>query len=269
MNNAVTDNQTRDLAIKFLQLFSDLLNSILQDFNAKADVTEMKTYIKTIEKSGNDLIFKDGNGNTVYELPVLKSDPLLSLSSNTLSLAVNSSSDVTVSRLGDGLISAAFIDGTDCALVSVSDTTITFTATSAGSGSYQVNVAESSNYTAASDTVIVTVEETMSTDWFSFYLNKPTVTVNAGATDNTATYTLNVNNDKLESVDVSSNIGWVSVNTDTKKITITAPSQPGNYQATLTATGHYHEQTATKSATLNIDVQATAPTPSPKPDDAN
>ena len=217
---------------------------------------ELKNYIRSIQETSNGILFIDGFGNIVYELPVLKSDPQLSLNSNALSLSLNSSSDVTVTRLGDGIISADFVDGTDCALVAVSDTTITFTATSAGSGSYQVNVAESSNYTAATDTVIVTVEETMNSNWFTFTLNKSSVNVTAGETDDTTTYTLNINNDKLESVDVNSNIGWVSVNTDTKKITVAPPSglQAGGYGAIITATGHYHEQTANNTATLNITV---------------
>ena len=217
---------------------------------------ELKNYIRSIQETSNGILFIDGFGNIVYELPVLKSDPQLSLNSNALSLSLNSSSDVTVSRLGDGAISATFVDGTDCALVAVSDTTVTFTATSEGSGSYQVNVAESSNYTTATDTVIVTVEETMNSNWFSFSLNNSSAYVTAGETDDTVTYTLNINNDKLESVDVNSNIGWVSVNTDTKKITVAPPSnlQANTYTAILTATGHYHEQTAANTATLNITV---------------
>lgn len=120
---------------------------------------ELKNYIRSIQETANGILFIDGYGNTVYELPVLKSDPQLSISSNALSLSLNSSSDVTVSRLGVGAISATFIDGTDCAVATVSDTTVTFTGKNVGTGVYKINLASTTEYMASSDTVTVSVEE--------------------------------------------------------------------------------------------------------------
>ena len=123
--------------------------------------SNMENYIRSIQSTANGVQFLDGNGNVVFTLSnsnaVEKQDPLLSLSSHSLALTVGSASDVSVTRLGDGIISATFIDGSDCAVATVSDTTVSFSASSAGSGTCQINLAETSDYSAASDSIIVTV----------------------------------------------------------------------------------------------------------------
>ena len=120
---------------------------------------ELKNYIRSIQETANGILFIDGFGNTVYSLPVLKSDPQLSISSNALSLSLNSSSDITVTRLGDGAISVTFIDGSDCAVATVSNTTVSFSGENVGTGVYKIDLASTSEYTASSDTVTVSVEE--------------------------------------------------------------------------------------------------------------
>ena len=83
----------------------------------------------------------------------------LSLSADTLSLdATTTSGTITVTRAGDGAISASF-SATDIATVAVSGNIITITGVASGSATVTVNVAEGTNHTApSSKTVAVTVQ---------------------------------------------------------------------------------------------------------------
>lgn len=115
-----------------------------------------------IYKIDTAILLDDDSDDIVTPIVTSKVSPQLSLSANTLSLiygeGTNHSSDVTVTRLGDGVISTAFIDGTDCATTSISDTTITFTGSLEGTGNYRVSVAESNDYFAESTTLTVNVD---------------------------------------------------------------------------------------------------------------
>ncbi len=83
----------------------------------------------------------------------------LSLSADTLSLdATTTSGTITVTRAGDGAISASS-SATDIATVSVSGNIVTITGVASGSATITINVAEGTNYTApSSKTVAVTVQ---------------------------------------------------------------------------------------------------------------
>lgn len=83
----------------------------------------------------------------------------LSLSADTLSLdATTTSGTITVTRAGDGAISASS-SATDIATVSVSGNIVTITGVASGSATITINVAEGTNYTApSSNTVAVTVQ---------------------------------------------------------------------------------------------------------------
>lgn len=82
----------------------------------------------------------------------------LSLSADTLSLdATTTSGTITVTRAGDGAISASS-SATDIATVSVSGDIVTITGVASGSATITVNVAEGTNHTApSSKTIAVTV----------------------------------------------------------------------------------------------------------------
>ena len=82
-----------------------------------------------------------------------------SLSADTLSLdATTTSGTITVTRAGDGAISASS-SATDIATVSVSGNIVTITGVASGSATITVNVGEGTNYTApSSKTVAVTVQ---------------------------------------------------------------------------------------------------------------
>ena len=83
----------------------------------------------------------------------------LSLSADTLSLdATTTSGAITVTRAGDGAISASS-SATDIATIAVSGNIVTITGVASGSATITVNVAEGTNYTApSSKTVAVTVQ---------------------------------------------------------------------------------------------------------------
>ncbi len=83
----------------------------------------------------------------------------LSLSADTLSLyATTTSGTITVTRAGDGAISASS-NATGVAKVSVSGNKVTITGVASGSATITVNVGEGTNYTApSSKTVAVTVQ---------------------------------------------------------------------------------------------------------------
>lgn len=83
----------------------------------------------------------------------------LSLSADTLSLdATTTSGTITVTRAGDGAISASS-SATDIATVSVSGNIVTITGVASGSATITVNVGEGTNHTVpSSKTVAVTVQ---------------------------------------------------------------------------------------------------------------
>ncbi len=83
----------------------------------------------------------------------------LSLSADTISLdATTTSGTITVTRAGDGAISASS-SATDIATVSVSGNIVNITGVASGSATITVNVGEGTNYTApSSKTVAVTVQ---------------------------------------------------------------------------------------------------------------
>ena len=79
-----------------------------------------------------------------------KESPALSLSDDAVSIAVGSSTDVTVTRAGDGAISVTPTTPLAGVTYSISGNTITFTNSSAteGSGTYVVTCAETNDYAA-------------------------------------------------------------------------------------------------------------------------
>ena len=65
---AILLNQIRAMGARILAMFSTVLNSVAADFDNKADKSELKTYIKTIETDANGISFKDGNGTIVCRI---------------------------------------------------------------------------------------------------------------------------------------------------------------------------------------------------------
>ena len=163
-DNVTSQSQIRALATRILQTLSDILNSIAADFDNKADVTEMKTYIKTIEKSGNVLIFKDGDGNIVTPIVTTKLDPQLSLSPNELEFSsAGGMSTVTVTTLSDGAITVVETSNTGTGTKKIYASTEvdgkSITVNGAGSNGeliLTVTVAETDEYSAASAEIKVT-----------------------------------------------------------------------------------------------------------------
>lgn len=79
-----------------------------------------------------------------------KESPALSLSESSVSIAAGSSTDVTVTRAGNGAISVTPSSALAGVTYSISGNTITFTNSSAaeGSGTYVVTCAETNEYSA-------------------------------------------------------------------------------------------------------------------------
>lgn len=265
MAEATTKVQARAIGTRILRLLSDILNSIADDFDLKADVADVKNYVRNIQPTSNGVNFLDGNGNVIYTLTnsssVEKSDPQLSISPKTLTLTVNQSSDVTVTRLGDGVITATFIDGSDCATATVSDTTVTFTGTSGGTGTYQVSVAESANYTAASDTVTLAVNKispNLTLDKYSLANNSTGDTVTANYVGDG---TLSVSNPYYPYYNYTVNGNQIIFTRNKEKA---GSLYTDTYVVTVTETADYETDTAT--VTVVVGAPSDVPVPTPTPD---
>lgn len=126
-------------------------------------------------KSGDEGATNAGNYATVFTLDedykwsddtlapksvawsIAKATGAITLSKNSISLDATTTSDtVTVSRLGDGVISVESSD-TAVVTVSLSGDTITVTEVDEGSATITVSVAEGTNYLATSQTISVEV----------------------------------------------------------------------------------------------------------------
>lgn len=62
-NDAVTKQQTRDLAIKILELLSTILNSVSADYDS---------VLKQARVVADGVEFLNGAGNVVYKIPVMQ-----------------------------------------------------------------------------------------------------------------------------------------------------------------------------------------------------
>ena len=90
----------------------------------------------------------------VKEFTINKADNDITLTPATLSIAPGATGSFTVTRSGDGAVSASS-SNTSVATVSATGTTVTVTHVSVGTADITVNVAASANYNAASKTVSV------------------------------------------------------------------------------------------------------------------
>ena len=62
-NDGVTKNQTRELAIKTLELLSTILNSLVNDYD---------TSLQAVREANDGVEFLNGAGNVVYKIPVMQ-----------------------------------------------------------------------------------------------------------------------------------------------------------------------------------------------------
>ena len=222
------------------------------------------SYVKNVNIESDKVTFTNVNGRTI-SIPVLKSNPNLTVSESNITLYQNGSKSVTTTHVGGGTMSVSFIEGTDCAVIEINDSTITFTGSVIGQGTYNINIGETDTHGSTNSTITITVSEIDPSQLrvTSITATRTSVTVQRGESDTITATAWSVSPEGAVAVyDIQEGPSWVTIDSDTGVVSIEPPadlSAAESHRLVVRVRARIGNVIGSDSAQVSISINVTVP----------